>query len=261
MFTDLTTLWDWIAEFLIHFMRIGAVFSVAPVLGSSMIPANIRIALAVPITAWITLVTPQDIALAQLDPLSISGFLLMGGQVLIGIAIGFLLRMVFEALAVGGQILSMQMGLGFAEMSDPQSGARVPTLGHLYNVLGTLVFLALDGHLALIRLLAESYTLMPVSAGSLSPLGAHELVAWGATLFQGAVMLALPAIAALLAVNVAAGVMTRAVPQFNMMIAFPLILLLGLVALGFTLGPVSEQFIALLDDAWETIATVLTQNG
>ncbi|MGB1109375.1 MAG: flagellar biosynthetic protein FliR [Gammaproteobacteria bacterium] len=257
MSVDLNELWQWLGQFLIHFVRVGAVFSVAPILGSSSIPAQLRVAVAVPVTAWIAYVsgTPGD--LAAMDPLSISGFIFIAGQFAIGIAIGFVLRMVFSALEIGGQIISMQMGLGFAEMSDPQTGARVPTVGHLYNVLGTLIFIGLDGHLLLIKLLLDSYHLLPISAGGLPPLGARELAHWGSAMFQGAVMLALPAMAALLAVNLATGVMTRAVPQFNMMIAFPLILLMGLVVLLVTLPQVDEQLQGMLESAWETIGRVL----
>lgn len=245
------------AQFMVPFLRIAALFSVAPVLGHRDLPTNVRIALAAPVAIFVGGLLPPVGDLASYDPLSISGFLFIAGQIVIGLAIGFAFRMVFSALEIGGQVISMQMGLGFAEMTDPASGARVPSLGHMYNILGTLVFLGLDGHLMLIQLLVDSFELLPIGQGTIAPIGARQLADWGVKMFQGAVMLALPAIAALLAVNLAAGVMSRAVPQFNMMIAFPMILLLGLIILAVTVPQFFEHFEGMLTDILTTLGTAL----
>ncbi len=257
MYLEMTQMWDLMAQFLVPFMRVAAVFTVAPVLGSSAIPMYLRLAMAIPIAAWVGSLLPPVVDLIALDPLSLSGFLFIAGQLIIGIAIGFALRLVFSVLEIGGQIVSMQMGLGFAEMNDPQSGARVPALGHLYNITATLVFLSLDGHLHLVQLIVDSFTLLPIDQGSIKPLAAKELVDWGNTMFRSAVMLALPAMASLLSVNLAMGVMTRAVPQFNMMIAFPMMILVGLIILLVTLPQVIEHMETMLSSIWVTIAVIL----
>ena len=253
----MTQIWPLLAQFLVPFIRIAALFSVAPILGSRSLPMNLRIALAAPIALFVGGLLPPVTDIAALDPLSVAGFLFIAGQVLIGLTIGFAFRLIFSALEIGGQVISMQMGLGFAEMSDPASGARVPALGHMYNIVGSLIFLGLDGHLMLIKLLVDSFQLLPPGNGTLHPIGAREMADWGTAMFQGAVMLALPAMASLLAVNLAAGVMSRAVPQFNMMIAFPLILLMGLIILAITLPQIFEHFEALLSAILKTLGSVL----
>ncbi len=107
-------------------------------------------------------------------------------QVLIGVAIGFALQLMFDALTLGGQLLANGMGLGFAFNLDPLRGVTTPALGQLYSVLGTLVFLALDGHIALIKTLADSFRGLPVGVNGIDAVRARALADWGGMLFLGA---------------------------------------------------------------------------
>jgi flagellar biosynthetic protein FliR len=149
------------------------------------------------------------------------------------------------------------MGLGFAELVDPQSGVNVPTLSHFYSMIGTLVFLALNGHLLILRVVMDSFEAVPPGLAGVERSGLWALVGWGADMFAGAVKVALPAMAALFAVNLTTGVMTRAIPQFNLFIAFPLILLLGLLIVLLSLPALAAQTESLLTSAQLTILTGL----
>jgi flagellar biosynthetic protein FliR len=123
-----------------------------------------------------------------------------------------------------------------------------PTIAQVYLVAGTLIFLALDGHLMLIATVAESFRLLPMG----STLELDNLVAiahFGSAMFAGAVLIAIPATAALLTVNITVGVLTRAVPQFNMFVAFPGILLLGLIAISLTLSGLVPHLGGLFEEA------------
>ena len=197
----------WVGAFLWSFTRIAALFSVAPVFGSRTLPRRIRLIIALALT-WtiVPLIPPVPV----IEPLSPTGLLVVAQQILIGLSMGFVLRLAFGALELGGQMIATQMGLSFASLVDPQSGAQSPLLSQFYTLFGTLIFLSLNGHLLLIRMLVESFATLPVAATGADRDLLWLLVNWASGLFAGAVLIALPAIASLLVVNLAFGVMTRA---------------------------------------------------
>src|ERR1041384_8132255 len=134
----------WVATVFFPFARIGACLMVAPVFGARFVPARTRIILAVAITALVVpLIPAPDIA-----PFSAQGFVVVFQQLLIGVALGFALQVVFDALALAGQLLANSMGLSFAFNIDPLRGSSTPALGQLYVILATLTFLALGGRAA-----------------------------------------------------------------------------------------------------------------
>lgn len=236
----------WVGAFMWPLMRILGMFAVAPVLGTQSVPMRIRLGLALALTLLIApLLPPPEIV----EPDLASVVLVTVQQVLIGVAMGFAVRLVFAALELGAQVIALQMGLGFAELVDPQNGTNVPTLSQFYLMMGTLVFLALNGHHLLIELLLESFRSVPVGSAVLSGDALWNLVGWGGQMFRGAVMVALPATAALVSMNIVMGVMTRAVPQFNMFVAFPALLLIGLLIILASLPALAPQLEQLLSTA------------
>jgi flagellar biosynthetic protein FliR len=245
----------WVNAFLWTLVRIGALLSVAPGFGHRGLPRRIRLVLTVAIT-WAVLPFIPPVPL--LDPISPAGLLVTVQQVLIGVALGFLLRLVFGALEVGGQLLAMQMGLGFATLIDPQGGNPIPLVSTFYNLLGTLVFLSLNGHLAVLRMLIESFQLLPIAAEGLLPENLWTLVNWASHLFAGAVLIALPGVASLLVVNLAFGVMTRAAPQLNIFaVGFPVTLIMGLLVMFYSLPTLLPQLERLLESAMQTAEQML----
>src|SRR5690606_4468444 len=148
-----------LAQHLWPFIRIGAFVMVMPVIGGSFVPQRVRLILAVALTLVIAPVLPD---LPSVDILSIQGMLLMFQEIATGVAMGFVVQLIFDAIALGGQVISMSMGLGFAVFVDRQRGVNVPVLGQLFLMLGMLIFLAMDGHLALIQVLADSFLIMPM---------------------------------------------------------------------------------------------------
>ena len=211
------------------FIRIGALVMVMPVLGGAMVPTNVRILLAVVLTILIAPVVPESPAL---DLMSVPGLIIIAREVLIGIAIGFVVQIVFDAIALGGQVIAMSMGLGFAVFVDRQRGVSIPVLGQLFLMLGMLLFLSLDGHLAMIRLLADSFQILPIGGQGLSQIALFTILNWFGQVFEVAVKIALPAITALIIVNLSFGVMSRAAPTLNLFaVGFPVAMLLGFVVI------------------------------
>ncbi len=221
------------------FVRVGAFLMVMPLVGGSFVPAKVRLLLAVVLTAVIAPVIPT---MPNLDVLSVGGLVTMIQEIAIGVAMGFLVQLVFDAIALGGQVIGMSMGLGFAVFLDRARGVNIPVLGQLFLMLGMLVFLSLDGHLALIRLLAASFYAWPISSAGISVTMLGEILTWTGQMFVYAMKIALPAITAILVVNLSFGVMSRAAPTLNLFaVGFPVAMLLGFAVIFLNMGVLTEN--------------------
>ena len=217
-----------------------------PVIGTQLVPVRVRMYLALAFTLVLMPVLP---AMPQIDALSLQGWLWIGQEVLVGALLGFSLQLFFHAFVVAGQMIAMQMGLGFASMVDPANGISVAVLGQFLLMLVTLLFLAMNGHLVVFEVLAESFVTLPVGSGLLLD---HYLAIAGRLgwVLGAGLLLALPAITALLVVNIAFGVMTRAAPQLNIFaIGFPLTLVLGLVIVWLGMADILAQYQDLAREA------------
>ncbi|HNA82247.1 MAG TPA: flagellar biosynthetic protein FliR [Thiobacillaceae bacterium] len=221
-----------IALFLFPFVRILAWLSFDPLLGNRSAPVTVRVALAFVLAVAIAPVLPPPVpaALASGD-----GFLILLQQIAVGAALGFTLRILFAAVELAGQFMGLQMGLSFATLFDPVNGAQTPVVAQFLVLSTSLILFAFNGHHLVIGALVQSFTDIPVSA-SLGGKGFGTLVVWSGTLFSTGLHIALPVTAALLATNLAIGMMTRASPQLNIFaVGFPLTLGAGFLVLYLTL--------------------------
>jgi flagellar biosynthetic protein FliR len=238
----------WLATVFFPFARIGACLMVAPVFGARFVSPRTRIILAVAITALVAPLIPTT----DIKPFSPEGFTVLFQQLLIGISFGFALQVVFDALALAGQLLANSMGLSFAFNVDPLRGSSTPALGQLYVILATLTFLSLGGHVAIIEMLVAGLYSLPVGTSGLGQEGLWALILWGGTLFSGAIGIALPGVTALLIVNLAFGVVSRAAPSLNLFaVGFPVSLVVGLLVVLAGIGPLQESFTRLLAQGFE----------
>jgi flagellar biosynthetic protein FliR len=238
---ELLNTWWW------PFLRISGLVMAAPVIGSRAAPTRVRIILAMAIALVVVPILPTPPAVALM---SAAGLLISIQQLLIGVAMGFAVRMVFMALEFAGQLTGQQMALGFAAMIDPQTGTQVPVVSQFYIVFGTLLFLSLDGHLILIEVLVESFHTLPVGVEGLSRADLWQVANWASWLMASALMISLPAVIALLVVNFAFGVMAKAAPQLNIFaVGFPLLLILGMVVVWLSFAAIDGHFVRLLDES------------
>jgi flagellar biosynthetic protein FliR len=243
------------AQFFWPFVRIGACFMTAPIFGAKFVPARIRILLSLAVTVIVSPLAPN---VPLPSPFSLPGVLITVQQIIIGVAIGFALQLVFDALALGGQMLSNSMGLGFAFNVDPLRGAGTPVLGQLYMLLVTLTFLALNGHLVLIEVLVNGFHTLPVGTSGLTQDTTWAVLEWGKQLFVGSLMVALPGMTALLVVNLAFGVMSRAAPTLNLFaVGFPITLVFGLAIVFAGLPAVQTGFVESMAAALNVVRVIL----
>ncbi len=245
----------WLATLLWPFMRIGAMFAAVPIFSARSVPVRIRVLFAFLISWMLIPVIPEPPAV---DLISAQALIISIHQVFIGLAMGFILQMVFAAFIIAGQSIAMAMGLGFASMIDPQNGMQVPVISQAFLIMATLIFLSLNGHLVLIEVLANSFQNLPIGMLVPSREGLWQLVTWGSNMFVGGMLIALPAVAALLLVNLAFGVTTRAAPQLNIFaVGFPVMIMVGLAFLILTLPTITTHLSRLLMEAFDLIESFL----
>jgi len=208
--------------------RVLALLAASPPFNNASLPTRIRLICGLAVTAAIA---PGLEPLTTVEPASGMGLLILAEQMLIGYAMGFSLRLVFSAIDLAGNALSMQMGLGFATTYDPTSSSQTPVISEFIGVLSLLVFLAIDGHLMVLSTLVESFRVLPIGVLPHKASWANMANA-GATVFSAGLLLALPIVVTLLITNTAIAVLGRVAPQLNIIvIGFPVTITIGFVAL------------------------------
>lgn len=234
--------------YLLPFFRVSAFIVAAPVFSTGMVPTRIRLIIAVAISiAIFPGLTPTN----QIDPVSLDMFLMILQQILIGVSLGFVMQFIFAAVVNGGQLIGMQMGLGFAQMMDPQTGVNVPVVSQFYNIIAVLLFLSINGHLVLLQIVGESFELIPVDGSGLSMSGIEALVFFSSWMFSGALIMVLPAVVSLLMINMVMGVITRATPQMNIFaVGFSLTITAGFIVIMVTLSTALPQLAMLFNEGF-----------
>ncbi|MGC2200779.1 MAG: flagellar biosynthetic protein FliR [Stellaceae bacterium] len=218
----------WLGELFWPFLRTLALFSAAPAFSSIAIPPRVKIALAFVVACLVAATVKQSAPLA----LSWATVILVAEQVLVGLAIGFAMQLALAAMAFAGDLIGVQMGFGFAGLLDIQNRFEVPVISDFFGLVGLLLFLGLNGHLVLLGVLVKSFDVVPIAVGSgVAVAGWRVLVGSGAALFQMGVWLALPVVAVLAAAQLAMALMSRVVPQINIMsVGFSVFMWVGIAA-------------------------------
>lgn len=244
----------WIASLLWPLSRILGLITAAPLFGNRGIPASAKILLGIMLAM---IIAPTVPALPAVDPMSLSGLLILAQQMVVGLAMGFAMRIVFAAIEMMGEISALAMGLGFATFFDPQTRGRSSAISQFLALLATMVFLSINGHLVLLAALAESFSTLPISAAPINANGFHQLATWGGRIFSAGVQFSLPIIAALLITNIALGILTRAAPQLNIFgIGFPITIGLGFIMIGLILPYLSGPFQQIFNEGIEQIRLI-----
>ena len=238
---------QWVGRLWWPMLRVGGFVLAAPIASEAVIPGRVKIVMSL---ALGFLMAPLVQIPAALSIFSGAGLLAAAQEVLIGVAIGMVVQLTFEALTFAGQTISLTMGLGFATLVDPQRGANTTVRGQLFMIIGMLTYLAINGHLVLLGTLAESFQTLPIGAAHIDKHVLVSVVLWGARVFESGLLIALPAVIALVIVNLALGVVTRAAPQLNLFgIGFTITLLCGFFVLIVGLDGIMTGISGLINSA------------
>ncbi len=246
---------EWISRLWWPVLRIGGFVLAAPAVSEVTVPPMVKIAFTLGLAF---LVAPLAQVPAGLSIFSGPGAVAAVQEVLIGAAIAMIVQLAFEALNVAGQTVSATMGLGFATLIDPRHGEQTEVLGQLYMTVGLLTYLSLNGHLMLLAAFVHSFQTLPVGGGYIDGYFALAVARWGAALFETGILVALPAVIALVIVNIALGVVSRAAPQLNLFgIGFTISLSVGIFVLLIGTDSVLHSVRSLLDAALQAAAVLV----
>ena len=235
----------WITPLLWPFLRVLALFGSMPVIAQRGVPMRIRVALAFLIALAAQASLPEMPAIA-LD--SGAGVLAIAQQLLIGISLGFAVRVVFAAVELAGEVIGLQMGLNFAGFFDPVSGGQGTAASRFFGVSVSWLFIVINGHLLLIAAIVQSFHVFPVGAEPFAFLRSMQPQVWGAEIFALGLWIALPLVAMLLFVNFVLGIVSRVAQQMNVFaIGFPISLSVGLVGMLLTLPMMGTPFTMALE--------------
>jgi flagellar biosynthetic protein FliR len=245
----------WVGRLWWPILRVGGFVLAAPIASETVIPRRVKIAMSLSLAF---MMAPLVQVPATLSIFSAPGLLAAVQELLIGVAIGLVVQLTFEALTFAGQTVSMTMGLGFATLVDPQRGAQTTVLGQMFMIFGMLTYLAINGHLVLLGALAKSFQTLPIGSAHIDKNFLVSVALWGARVFESGLLIALPAVIALVIVNLALGVVTRAAPQLNLFgIGFTIALLCGFFVLMVGLDGIMTGISSLINSALTAVSELV----
>ena len=241
-----TQLWIW----LIAMIRPGAAFLAAPVFGAPAMPLQLRLirslALGMAALNSVAIQLPHD------GVASFEGVMLVAGEVLTGLAMGFAVQIGYSAAFVAGEAIANTMGLGFAAMVDPGSGQGTQAVGQFLSILSTFLLLAMDGHLLLVSFVVQSYKALPPGAAMLSNDAVWHMIQFGGSLLGAGVTIALPVGFALVLVQIVMGMLARTAPALNLFaVGMPMAVMAGLVLLAMAVPVMGEGITIALKSGLE----------
>lgn len=228
--------------FLLVFVRMTGLFVIAPIFGRRNIPTYFKIGFSF----LLAVILVNTISIPELQYYeNIYAFaLLVFKEFIVGLTLGYVSYLVFTAIYMAGQIIDMQVGFGMVNVLDPVSNIQVPITSNFYFILSMLVFLAFNGHHALIKALFESYNLVPVGTAAFNNNLMNDIIRAFGNIFLIGFKISAPIVAAILISDIALGVISKSVPQLNFfVIGMPLKIALGMVVMILTI----PMFISVVD--------------
>ncbi|MDR0338894.1 MAG: flagellar biosynthetic protein FliR, partial [Desulfovibrio sp.] len=217
--------------FMLTLIRVSLVVFLLPFWGGDYIPAQVKAALCFVLTMalWPHLSFPGELMPGH--PFAVAVMIL--AELVLGLTLGLCVTFIFTGVQVGGEIMGFQMGFTMMTLADPTSGAQVSITSHVLYMVTLLVFLALDGHVHLLRALADSFALIPPGGVTITGPLTGDILTLSGTMFSLAVRIAAPVIAALFMVEMTLALMGRAAPQMNLLtLGFPAKIGVGFFFIG-----------------------------
>lgn len=226
-----------VQAYLICLTRIGALMGTLPLYSGGQAPMRVRVALTVMISLVVFPVVRPYIPARELAPLSLA--LLVAGEALLGLMVGYMARFIFTAVELGGTVIGYQMGFAAANVFDPQNQRQVSLISQFQNVLAILIFLMLNVHHLFLRAMVDSFRYLQPGSWDFSGGAIPYLMELAGRMFVLGVQFSAPVLAVLLLSGLVLGIMSRVFPQLNVfMLSFPFNIGIAFLIIGLTLNMV-----------------------
>ncbi len=242
-----------IETFLLVFIRVSAIVFSMPILGVTEVPRTARIGLSF-LLAWI-LFPSVAVPYIELEGLSLLKLLpAVTAEIMIGIMMGLSVRMIFEGIQLGGQLIGFQMGFGIVRVIDPLTGSQYSIIAQVQNLLAVLLFLSLGLHRYFLQAIRVSFEEIPLLYCYVSNSVVEWFMGLSSTIFVTGMKVAGPVMALLLFVSIIMGMINKFAQGMNVMIVmFPLKIAAGLIGIGISL----PMFALVLKKIFSTVDTNL----
>lgn len=215
-------------------IRVSVVLYMFPVFSSAMIPNLVKAGFAMVIALALVPVAPVDPA--RFPDTVVDAVILGISELFLGMALALSIRIFLSAVELAGEMIGFQMGFAIINVLDPQSGIQVSIMGQIGNLIVLVIFLALNGHHALINGMVESFKVVDIGSLSLKKEFMFHMLSLMSDMFVIAVQMGAPAIVALLFTSAGFGIAAKFVPQMNILIAaFPVKIVVGLIFFGLSI--------------------------
>jgi flagellar biosynthetic protein FliR len=222
---------EWSANFLLILARLSAAVVAAPIFGARGVPPQTKIGLAVLLSLIVLPLQAEPVLTAPGNLLVFAS--MVGSEVLVGLAIGVAIMLIFQTLEAAGSIVGVQVGFGLGQVVDPLTGAQSGTFEQFYRIVVTLMFFAVNGHYLVIAGLMNTFEVVPPGTADLTLIAGDRVVPFFGALLVVAMRVALPVTGALLLTDLILGLVGRTVPQMNVLIVgFPVKVGVGVLALA-----------------------------
>ena len=242
--------------FFLIFLRVGAIIMFIPIFDSRNIPVLFKAGLAFSVSILLFPILKLDNIpfITSAIPFGIGVI----GEIMLGVIIGFSVKLIFAGIQLAGQLSGFQMGLSIANVMDPVTSAQVSVIAQLNNLTAMLIFLTINAHHLFLRAVAESFRLIPPFNVQFSNSLVEQLISLSGNMFIIAIKVGAPVIVALLLTDVALGLIARTVPQMNIfLVAIPLKIVVGLLFLAFALPYLLSFFRQIFNESWRDILLLL----
>ena len=245
---------EWFLTLLLSSLRIGAFFIAAPLYGSMSIPSQVKL---------VTILSVAFFFMPNVNLQAIRGFdestfiLFILGEILIGLALGLVLTVIFSAAALAAEVIAATSGLGFAAQIDPNTTAQSPVLSQFFSLFLITIFLTLNGHVAVINILKNTYEVVPFGGADRISETAEYVFASGKDMYSWALKIALPFVFTIFLINLTIGIVTRSAPQLNLFsFGFPITLISIFVLLYVMADILGWSFRDLITDSLRNLADI-----
>jgi len=236
-------------------MRVSILFFLLPLFGEKGFPGIWKVGLSVVVAIVVTPVVPPPQNLPQTLLGIVTG---LASEVLLGLGLGFVVKMAFASVQLAGQFMAFQMGFAMASTVDPLTGTQNTDLSQFLYLFTLLIFFTIDGHHILLQALVASFQMVPPNSLHLNPSLCGILAKASSQMFLIALKIAAPIMIALFLSNLCLGIVARTVPQVNiLMIGFPINIGLGLILFGLTLSVLPPLLTDLSNGIGETLLHML----